>query len=572
MQNNDITVMDVIPPLFMFGFERSGTTLLSMIVGAHQDIAVPLTVTGMWYRYAQELERYGQLRTHGDLERLVVDLLEEERIQLWDVELHRDDVLGGLETRDYAAVVARFHELYAVANRKPYWGNLDIATLDHMDLAYQWFPEARFIHIVRDGRDIALSHETMPYGVANTLEAAEKWRHRLTVNLKMGAILGTKNYLVVRYEDLVLDTEKVLRKLCDFIGIPFSAKMLHYPEMVSKKVPENRRWLWPALNQPPDKSKVNRWVRQMSETKRIVFEGTAHDMLGELGYETYEQIPKRLSAYVFELWCFLGRGGRFRRIAKKLGLQRESKLQREWRRSEHGQNYEQSQKEAFGSLVANGVYHTGFRHAAELESFFRTSMGCAIEYVSDTNDAAVLECGCGAGVWLDTLGEIDKPWKTVRYYGFDLTPEMVDVARQRLTGRMEPLHLKPGDVMDDASYLFGEADSGYQVVFAFDLVQQLPRKLQLEACRKMLSHVEPGGCLVVFDHERWSLHGIRMGLRKFVTRYLRIRLVPDFYCNARYPSLAGIANALSRESDVEAAVTVSEEVAKRALIVRRLPS
>ena len=570
MLYDDTGVMNSIPPLFMFGFERSGTTLLSMIVGAHPEIAVPLNVTGMWYRYGRQLERYQRLRTQGDLEQLVVDLLEEERIQLWDVELHRDDVMGGLETGNFAAVVARFHELYAVAKGKPHWGNLDIATLDNMDLAHLWFPEARFIHIVRDGRDIALSHETMPYGVANTLEAAEKWRHRLTVSLKMGAILGTNRYLVVRYEDLILDTQNVLTKMCEFIGVPFSSEMLNYPEMVSKKVPEDRRWLWPALDQPPDKSKVNRWRREMSETKRIVFEGAAHDMLGELSYETYDQIPKRVSAYAFELWCFLGRGGRFRRIAKRLGLQRESKLQRDWRRSEHGQKYEQNQKDSFGSLVEKGIYHTGFRHSADLERFFRESMACAFQHVSNANDASVLDCGCGAGVWLDTLGEMDNPWNSVRYHGFDLTPEMVDVARKRLTGRVESLNLKPGDVMDDASYAFGEAAPVYQVVFAFDLVQQLPRKLQLEACRKMLDHVEPGGCLVIFDHERWSPHGMKMGLRKFITRYLRIPLVPAYYCNARYPSLAGIATALSREPDVQAEVTISDEVAKRALIIRRL--
>ena len=94
----------VMPPLFMFGFERSGTTLLSMMVGAHPQIAVPLTVTGLWYRYATRLDQYGDLTSRDDVQRLVDDLLGEERIQLWDVELRREEFLDGLPLHHFAAV------------------------------------------------------------------------------------------------------------------------------------------------------------------------------------------------------------------------------------------------------------------------------------------------------------------------------------------------------------------------------------------------------------------------------------------------------------------------------------
>ena len=98
---------DSIPPLFMFGFERSGTTLLSMMVGAHPEIAVPLTVTGLWYRYAVRLAAYHDLATQEDLERLVTDLLAEERISLWDVTLKPGEILEHLPPGSYAAVVER---------------------------------------------------------------------------------------------------------------------------------------------------------------------------------------------------------------------------------------------------------------------------------------------------------------------------------------------------------------------------------------------------------------------------------------------------------------------------------
>src|SRR3546814_11348155 len=82
------------------------------------------------------------------------------------------ELLAGLPVGDYGAVVARFHAAYAEAKGKPCWANVDIATLDHMDLVNSWFPQARFLHIIRAGRDVALSHQTMPYGAGNIAECS----------------------------------------------------------------------------------------------------------------------------------------------------------------------------------------------------------------------------------------------------------------------------------------------------------------------------------------------------------------------------------------------------------------
>src|SRR3546814_12084452 len=70
-----------------------------------------------------------------------------------------------------------------------------------MDLVNSWFPQARFLHIIRDGRDVALSHQTMPYGAGNIAECARAWVNRTTTNAKMGRILGAARYMTVRSEE-----------------------------------------------------------------------------------------------------------------------------------------------------------------------------------------------------------------------------------------------------------------------------------------------------------------------------------------------------------------------------------
>ena len=145
------------------------------------------------------------------------------------------------------------------------------------------------------------------------------------------------------------------------------------------------------------------------------------------------------------------------------------------------------------------------------------------------------------GQWLEFVIDILSGLKSlaVQGYGFDLTPEMVELARIRLSGRStcSSADLRQGDILGDSAYIFDNGPPTFDLVIAYDVIQQLPRELQTEACRATLRHLAPGGIAIVFDHERASFYGVMMGAKKLATRYLSIPLVPAFYCNARYPML-----------------------------------
>tara|TARA_R110002110_G_scaffold414983_1_gene647355 strand:+ start:42451 stop:43368 length:918 start_codon:yes stop_codon:yes gene_type:complete len=304
----------------MFGAERSGTTLLSMMVGAHPEIAVPLSPTGLWYRQFKSLPE--SFSTAEGTERVVNELLAHERIKLWDQQLDKEALLQKIEPGDFGSLVAAFHSEYANQCSKPYWASMDIASIDNMHLANRWLPTARFIHLVRDGRDVALSHQNYPYGFGNIVECARAWSNQVTLNLRMGAMIDSDRYLVLRYEDLILDTEKTLSRLCHFIGVEFAPAMLSYAASVERKVPKEKRTLWPALAEPPVTSKAGRWRAEMSRNQRILFEQLGGDLLRELGYETFEKIPRSITALVLELGYCLGQGHRLKRLRQRLGLQR----------------------------------------------------------------------------------------------------------------------------------------------------------------------------------------------------------------------------------------------------------
>lgn len=301
-------------PIFLFGFERSGTTLLTMLFGAHPAVAVPFSTTGLWYRYYHDWEK----ARSQDLICLLRTILKEERIRLWDFVPQLEDIADKVESVTPAAIVHAFHQSYADHYAKPLWGNSDINTLDYMHVANAMFPNARFVHIVRDVRDVVLSNSQMPYAVGNALDVARSWCLRVRTNLRMGAMIPKTRYTVVRYEDILRAPEATLRQACAQIQLGYDPRMLDYAEEVNNKVPENRKWLWPKLRGPIDQQNVERWRREMWAAEIQMIENQTKDLLLELGYPVLSEKRARISAIGLETWCTLSSGHRFQRLAEKL--------------------------------------------------------------------------------------------------------------------------------------------------------------------------------------------------------------------------------------------------------------
>lgn len=320
------------PPLFVFGMERSGTTLLSMMLDAHSEIAVPLATGGFWYDLADRIGGDAGVDSAAKLDAVVAEVCAHPRIARWRLTTAPADIADQCRVGAFASIVRAFHAGYAAQEGKAHWANLDIATLDEMHRANAWFPNARFLHIYRDGRDVAVSNRTMPYGPGNLAECLDAWRVRVRTNLRMGAIVGASRYCAVAYEDLVARPEVTLRRICSFLGLAFEPAMLDSAARARAKIPADRRWLWPKLSQRIDAEGVSRWRRELNRTQQRVAERHAGELLRELGYPAAPVQGRSIAAECLDLIYFLDRGKRTRRLLSALGLNRPSKLERAARR------------------------------------------------------------------------------------------------------------------------------------------------------------------------------------------------------------------------------------------------
>ena len=292
------------PPFFIVGFQRSGTTLLRLMLDNHPDIAIPLDTVGLWARYEDRLADYGGLADEAEVGRMVRDILADERIRLWQVPLAADHILALRRYPGLPGLMDAFHLAYAEARGKRQWSDKDPGNMHRIDRLHRWFPTCRIVHIIRDGRDACLSHRGQSFGVQDLTECADLWREQVEWVRRMGVLLGASRYHELQYEDLVARPEEVLRGVAAFLGLPWAPEMLTYHERVDRSVPEEKRHLWPLLNQRPVADNAGRWREGMTAGERICFERRAGRMLAKLGYET---LPSPLPRAPFTELRLLGR-------------------------------------------------------------------------------------------------------------------------------------------------------------------------------------------------------------------------------------------------------------------------
>lgn len=193
-----------------------------------------------------------------------------------------------------------FYQLYASRFNKRRWGDKTPDYCLHMETIETLLPEAHFIHLIRDGRDVALSLREMWFSPGQEIEAqATEWSRLVSTACRRGS--RRRHYMQVRYEELILDTQEVLKQICEFIELEYDAAMLSYHERAAGRLREHKvrfrtdgspvvtqehrqQQQW-KTTEPPDRSRVFSWKREMTSEERARFEAVVGGLLKELGYD-----------------------------------------------------------------------------------------------------------------------------------------------------------------------------------------------------------------------------------------------------------------------------------------------
>jgi hypothetical protein len=278
------------PYVFFVGCPRSGTTLLRRIGDAHSQLAV----IGELHWLPRWWERRIGITPEGFVTRgLVEALLEERRFHKLGVAPERvAELVENGPPRHYARFVTELFDLHGEARGKRYVGEKTPGYVRSLPTLHALWPHARVVHLIRDGRDLALSlfdrtrSERAAWRLPTWDEdpvttAALYWEWNVRLGREAGARLGPERYFELRYEGLVADPELACRRLCDFLDLAYEPAMLRFHEGRTREDPA----LSPKKAWRPVTAGLRTWQTQMSAADVERFEAAAGDLLSELGYE-----------------------------------------------------------------------------------------------------------------------------------------------------------------------------------------------------------------------------------------------------------------------------------------------
>jgi len=284
-------------PFFVVGAARSGTTLMRFMLDSHPRLAVPdeslfiVTLWAPWHRLRH--------RPEAALEAILAN----RRFRSWrlDPDIVRAEV-AAKDPTDFVGVVRAVFGAYARFHGKVRWGDKTLHYAHHLATVARLFPDARFIHMIRDGRDVAAALASYSWA-PNAVCGAYYWRKPLRRTWRVGHRLGPNRYLEVRLEDLVADPKGTLTRVCDFLGERFDPAMLDYPNLVQTRDPGQlfRRYEHRHLLLPPTPG-LRDWRAGLSARQQRLVEAACEPWLARLGYVAEGRARRLDRARAWVVW------------------------------------------------------------------------------------------------------------------------------------------------------------------------------------------------------------------------------------------------------------------------------
>jgi len=269
-------------PFFVVGSDRSGTTMLMMMLDAHPHLGV---ARESWFL----IELMRALPLKGELSRENIQSAYEiisrhRRWRNWEIpDAVLQNCLDSLQKPDLATLIEAVFRLDERLAGKPRWGDKTPAYVLEIERLREVFPDARFIHIIRDARDVCVSLRKVKWHGPTVVHMAKYWRRHVEAGIRAGQRLGDDVYLQISYESIVADVEGSLEAICRFLEIPFDRGLLSWHERAAEMTADKPMQFQSKIHRAPRPEDLERWKRELPTIAVAAVECMAGDIMQEVG-------------------------------------------------------------------------------------------------------------------------------------------------------------------------------------------------------------------------------------------------------------------------------------------------
>ena len=280
------------PPFFIIGNPRSGTTLLRLMLTSNPKVSIPPEAGfAVWF-----YKKYEQKEINlSVLQELACDIYSSKKFDNWNLSLEEiKDAFNDKSIVSYTEAINKIYMLYAIKNMKPtaISGDKNNFYLSEIATILLIWPTAKFIHIIRDGRNVACSYKDInkmklsspssPKLPSQITDIATEWSNNNRIISESLKYVSPRNYVEIKLEDLISNNENILKELCRFLGVEFSPEMIEYYKGDTSKF-ENMEWK--KKNKEPLVTTENeKYLSFLTKDEIKTFESIGSKTLKKYGY------------------------------------------------------------------------------------------------------------------------------------------------------------------------------------------------------------------------------------------------------------------------------------------------
>jgi hypothetical protein len=273
-------------PVQIIGTQRSGSNLLRLMLNQLESVSAPHP-PHILERLMPLLPAYGDLRIPANFEILIDDvckLVEANPVPWTGVVFDRNLVQARCDAPTLPEITRVVYELKAQADGARIWTCKSMANVRFASDLEKYRIKPRYVHLFRDGRDVALSFKKAIVGEKHIYHIATQWKKEQDASLALLEELGPGRVFQLRYEDLLKAPEKELKTLCRFIGAEYSDAAMAYHQSDESRETANSGLMWQNVVKPVLANNHHKFLTDLSESDIRIFERVAGNTLVRLGY------------------------------------------------------------------------------------------------------------------------------------------------------------------------------------------------------------------------------------------------------------------------------------------------
>jgi len=234
--------------------------------------------------------------------------------QAWDHDMENVIKMINNKPINLIELMRLFYSDYASSKGKLSWGDKTPSYFRFVKELYQMYPKAKFIHVVRDGRDTYLSMKKRGFGRNNVAVGGLEWKYKIQTIIESFNKLEQSQIFEIKYEDIIQDPINNIMSLCNFLGVKYENNMLEYYKSSKNYIREEHSQL---IFHPISTNSLDRYKTEMSNSDNLIFQLNSSKYLNIYSYETVDVknisyhikiknyltlmigLPKRISQFIF---------------------------------------------------------------------------------------------------------------------------------------------------------------------------------------------------------------------------------------------------------------------------------